>query len=385
MFVVGIGLVHVELLVLGECTLNCIAAHMSGRSSHEWDPEDDDGTENESSWDADADAEMPVLADNSDDEGASFEGWFDCEETNTDTSQGPKRNYHKSTGKLEAESRLGEMLVNKLLEGPWHATDICEIAYYVRCIGARSDSMVGKLSRAPGDPSRSNYSRHCKKTLKIHHDEHMKIQVAAFDKHEPDNRGKLDLAVRNIHEVINDEVADDPTLVEKLAKAVADRSLPDVYFEHPVATASSFTAFPILFYIDGVPTTKSDGVVGFWAYIGYRISDNRHLLCSIRKSRLCRCGCKGWCTLDAIWRWLLWSFIALATKVFPSSRVDRSLWGEDSKRQDLVGTPMVCAGACCGLKTDWMELGTSFWVSIMDESRITMLLVSLSHRGLAKP
>ena len=77
--------------------------------------------------------------------------------------------------------------------------------------GARGDSMVGKLSRAPGDPSRSNYSRHCKKALKIHHDEHMKIQVAAFDKHVPDNRGKMALAVRNVHEVINDEVADDPT------------------------------------------------------------------------------------------------------------------------------------------------------------------------------
>ena len=49
-----------------------------------------------------------------------------------------------------------------------------------------------------------------------------------------------------------------------LAEHVQKDMLPPVYTEHPVAVASGMKAQPIEIYIDGVPTTKKDGVLGIW-------------------------------------------------------------------------------------------------------------------------
>ena len=93
---------------------------MAGRSSCEWTGEDEEGSD--SSWVPD-DEEQHA---DPDDDDEVFDGWFDCEETHDANT---KKDYHKPVGRIEAESRLGDMLCKKLLEGPWDATDVCELAF----------------------------------------------------------------------------------------------------------------------------------------------------------------------------------------------------------------------------------------------------------------
>ena len=80
------------------------------------------------------------------------------------------------------------------------------------------------------------------------------------------------------YEALKQEMAESGSELElKLAKLVEDDMVPPVYTTHPVAIASNMKAPPIVLYVDGVPTTKKDGVVGFW--VDFLLSVKRHLVC----------------------------------------------------------------------------------------------------------
>eukprot|EP00959_Pyramimonas_sp_CCMP1952_P072204 1507955-Pyramimonas_sp.AAC.1 len=48
------------------------------------------------------------------------------------------------------------------------------------------------------------------------------------------------------------------------------------------------------------------------------VSGKRYLICSIRKSDVCRCGCKGFCSIGNIQRTIAWSFNCLADGIYPA-------------------------------------------------------------------
>jgi hypothetical protein len=56
-----------------------------------------------------------------------------------------------------------------------------------------------------------------------------------------------------------------------------------------------------LLYLDGVPYSLRrvgyDSVLVIW--LVNKVTQTRYLLCIVRKTTMCRCGCKGWCTLAA--------------------------------------------------------------------------------------
>ena len=99
--------------------------------------------------------------------------------------------------------------------------------------------------------------------------------------------------------------------------------LADCYLEHPVrlaAVAAGVPAYPLGLYLDGVQCWNRDGVIGF--YLWSMTTGIWHLLCVLQKSTLCRCGCRGWCSLWPVWQMLRWSFECLANGVYPQSRHD---------------------------------------------------------------
>ena len=134
-------------------------------------------------------------------------------------------------------------------------------------------------------------------------------------------------------------------------------TLPPVYTEHPVAVASSMQAQPLALYMDGVPTTKRDGVLGIWVY--FLLSDERHLCCVIKKSRLCKCGCRGWHSLFKIFLWLAWSLLTMATGDQPFGTWDQESF-TDAIRLGLVGSQLLFRAALCAIKGDWQEFCSTF-------------------------
>eukprot|EP00969_Alexandrium_andersonii_P151293 6689665-Alexandrium_andersonii.AAC.1 len=89
-------------------------------------------------------------------------------------------------------------------------------------------------------------------------------------------------------------------------------NLPPTFWKHPVYQAKKQQAYPVGYFSDAVPHTKKDSfIVFYWSCL---LGDTkRHMICSVRKADLCKCGCKGFCTLGAILRMIAWSFNALAS------------------------------------------------------------------------
>ena len=107
-------------------------------------------------------------------------------------------------------------------------------------------------------------------------------------------------------------------------------------------------------YMDGVPTTRRDGVFGVWVRL--LVSDKRHLCVVMQKSRLCRCGCRGWCTFFPIFHWLGCCCKAMGNGKFLDARPDGQPWlPSDSERLIRVGLQLAFIGACIYIKGDWAE------------------------------
>ena len=102
--------------------------------------------------------------------------------------------------------------------------------------------------------------------------------------------------VYNIFDVLAEEIASLENATETLRKTIAENQLPPVYFSHPVVVnaPAGTPVHPIAIYFDGVAFTRTDTVVSFYVYL--LLTGRRHHVCNLRKSELCKCGCKGWCS-----------------------------------------------------------------------------------------
>jgi hypothetical protein len=138
--------------------------------------------------------------------------------------------------------------------------------------------------------------------------------------------------------------------------------LPDSYWDHAAVVASQAAGeplpLPLSLYIDGVPFTKHESFLGFW--ILNVASGVRRVVALLRKGDLCRCGCRGWCSIFPIWQFLTWSLSSLAQGVFPSARHDAAPWPEtDAARQLVAGKPLGFRAVVVFVKGDWLEFSST--------------------------
>ena len=126
-----------------------------------------------------------------------------------------------------------------------------------------------------------------------------------------------------------------------MREAIETESLPTEYYHHPVVEnrAEDELILPLAFFIDAVPYSQVDSVVGFWVI--NMITNRRCLLATLRRCMLCRCGCRGWCSLFEMFTFINWSLQAIADRVLPTSRHGGDPWhASDAIRQRLGGTAM---------------------------------------------
>ena len=169
------------------------------------------------------------------------------------------------------------------------------------------------------------------------------------------------------HEQLAEEVAETPGLDERMAELTRAQEWSDDYYDHPVVVANpGQTVYPLALYLDGVAHTNVDNVLG--VTLTNLATGTRHLCITLRKSLLCRCGCRGWCTLRPTFEFVHWCISALAEGKFPESRHDQSAWGPaDEFRESLQGKRMGFKAALLDIKGDWSEfaksLGFQAWKS----------------------
>ena len=238
------------------------------------------------------------------------------------------------------------------------SNSVCILCFWMKAVGVGGS--VAELALGPGKQS-GKYRPHIRKALglDLKNADYRDLKVPCADKIDG-SRVYHTMPVVDPHVAFSRELADDPSLHEKLAADVAMHRLPPLYTEHPVAQAHSFTAFATFLYVDGTPTTKRDGVVGFWTYI--HGSTKRHLNAVVRKRRLCGCGCKGWCTFYVIFQWLHWSYMAMACGYYPSVDSVGNVFLDDLSSA-LAETELLVLACLCGIKGDWSEFTSTFGFS----------------------
>jgi hypothetical protein len=166
------------------------------------------------------------------------------------------------------------------------------------------------------------------------------------------------------HERLHKEVSESP---EILAQA-RDMVWPTSFEEHKVvraAPAGGPPVIPLAFYLDGAQYTKGGASVLIFVVCNL-VSGARHLVAVLKKKDMCKCGCRGWCSVRPIMQFLHWSFAALARGVFPVATHEGEPWPEtDEYRFSQAGKALVLTAAVQQVRGDWAEfshtLGFPTW------------------------
>jgi len=264
----------------------------------------------------------------------------------------------------EAGEELAGLLIHLRLQGTLSAKQACVLAHWAQAAGAAGP--VRDFACPPTLPS-GHYQRKLDGYLRIGPDdpEFYLLPVPGHDKAVAD-RTVHRLECVPPHEALARELAQDPGLLRRIPSAPAEGEWAENYRQHPVVLAAAGQpVLPLALYVDGVPFTVHDSFLGFWIY--NLITERRHLVAVLRKSQMCQCGCREWCSLFPVLCWLRWSLEILAAGRHPNARHDGSPWQpEDGSRQALAGSPLV-RGALVLLKGDWAEfcltLGFPTWGS----------------------
>jgi hypothetical protein len=254
----------------------------------------------------------------------------------------------------DASEYLLNFLFSLHYAGKLSAKSLCVISWYASLAGGAAP--LDKFGFRPDAPS-GHYQRHLDTVngikMKDQQEWRYTISIPGHAKHD-NSRKSHDIMVNVPHEVLHKEILEDSTILDNIAST----PWPPLYHSNPIVRTSETPVLPLALYLDGVPSTRRDGILGFWLY--NLISMKRHLICVLRKSHLCRCGCKSWCSLHPIWTFLLWSLRSIALGVFPSSRHDLVEWKDsDSARISRVGQELSFKGVLLQIKGDWAEFCSS--------------------------
>lgn len=268
-----------------------------------------------------------------------------------DESDGGSSSEDEPSTEAAATGEFLNALQALYLSSTISAMTFCIICYWAGLAGLA----VGQYGMAPGRSS-GNYKRHLDAILKVpdYKKQLYDLDIIGHRKHDL-SRAQHSLKVVPPHEALQEEISGNQTLAEQLAEAVASGSLPRAYQEHPLVLQSDpgTQIWPIGLYMDAVPYSHTDSVIGVW-FINM-ISNCRHLCLVIRKRVSCKCGCRGWCTWQPIFRFLAWSLRAGASGTYPSARHDSSPWApSDENRADWSGQAMAKI-ALVQVKGDWSE------------------------------
>ena len=257
-------------------------------------------------------------------------------------------------------------MIKLLMSSTISAMTFSVIMFYANKAGIKEARSYGVR---PGQHT-GNYSRKVKQALgwNKRSEDLYYIDLPGHSKHDLERTPQLMPvmpAFEQMNEDLKDAAGDRTQFRERLEQP---GGLPPNYWNHPIVQSRSEgeLVWPYAIYMDGVPYSHTDSVIGFW--ISNLITGKRYLIVTLRKRIICQCGCRGWCTIFGIMVYLRWEARILAAGVAPSERHDRRAWlPSDRKRATNAGTPMI-KGACLYIKGDWMEFASTMGMPTWSDS-----------------
>ena len=296
-------------------------------SSHSWE---DGGAARRHSWESDTESDSDRKS--------------DSEVDDTPTNAGD-----------EFVAHAAGLLHNRVL----NAKQFCIQMYWAGKAGVLEAVAFG----LPPDRPSGHYQRHLKSAMPHVFDDSVlyDFEMPCHGKHDLSRSVRTCWATLPYEEIALDMAK--PTFRTRLEERLRD--MPPVYWEHPLVRASGDQerVAPLALYLDGVPYSQTDSVIGYWLIC--MVTGKRYMAAVLRKRQMCQCGCRGWCSHHAVFLFLKWVLQVLAEAVFPSSRHDGPWRPRDSERSLMGGSTL--AYKCCvvHVKGDWAEyaatLGFPTW------------------------
>jgi hypothetical protein len=217
----------------------------------------------------------------------------------SDTDEDPETNPHA------AAAAFLDILVSMFMLSSISAQTFCTLCYWAAKAGMPGD--VNTYSKKPGSPS-GHYSRHLDDKLGFRDikKRQYKLNVPGMGRHDI-ARTSIPVHLMVPHECIDRELKSDVTIRIRCQEMAEAREFPPSYFDNPVVvTHGAGAVLPLGMFMDGVPYSLTDAVVGIWLF--NLVTGTRHLIGLIRKSVVCQCGCRGSDTWFPILLFLRWSF-----------------------------------------------------------------------------
>jgi hypothetical protein len=285
--------------------------------------------------------------------------WEHIDASDSDASEADP---YDDVGPDEAGEQFATFLVSLCLSGKLSAKSTCVLAWWAsragaigpcRDIGLRPDAATGHFQR------------------KIDKCTGMDEKIKDLYSFDIPGHARFDhsRSVRSIEAILPNEILATEVSHSNLLPLL-ERQPDDAiwrtpqYLEHLGKSAEPL--FPVDFYLDGVAFAKRDSALGFW--VTNLVSDVHHLIMVLRKSELCKCGCRGWCSIWQVFELLRHSFWNMLQGFWPVQRHDNKQWFEnDAARALRAGMSVGFRCMVVRLKGDWAEfchtLGFPSWSS----------------------
>ena len=297
--------------------------------------------------------ELPSFEDTEDDPGASDPEGSDADE------QRYQLNHHPTPE--EAGKELSSYLWQLKHRGLLKASHVCVIAWWASLAGACGPVMDMGYRPDVSEAGTGRYAEHLDRLWRKDFADKYLLSVPGFSRAFA-GRQSLSVPVHPPLELLKAEIRQTPNLAARVAEAINDHLLPPRFLEHPVYLSKPHGSpvHPVSLYIDGIPFTRHDGVIS--VTVTHLVTKVPHLVALLRKSQVCRCGCKGWCSIFILMTFLRWQFEALARGEHPVARHDGEPFGDEGAeavRASLAGTPLGFAIAVVFIKSDLMEYATT--------------------------
>ena len=205
---------------------------------------------------------------------------------------------------------LRQYLLDGYRKGRLTAKDVCTLSWHAQRAGAHG---VEDISLSPLQTG-GNFQSHLEQAVGLRSADSFYLASIPMWNHQDQQRSLEPFPFVLPHIIFRNCYIREPLLFDQLNLDHCD--VPPSWWDHPVFKSHGGDAFPVALYSDGVPHSKSDGFV-CW-YFSLVNSKQRHLVCTLRKSDVCRCGCKGNCSFGSIQRVIAWSMNQLASGQMPS-------------------------------------------------------------------
>ena len=321
---------------------------------HSWERDDSESDESSGkhSWERD---DEPTGS--SDEEGGGAE-WGDHESDQEASDEEDER----QAAEVDFLSLLGEL---------WCLSQISAEQYCTLCFLAAKGGLSEKVRQHGMPPNRhsGHYSRKCKKLFQMQPASTTQylLEMPGHDKNSL-SRTKFEVPVVPPHEIVHQAVAEHPEILEELQRKYDLGLLPPNYYSNPVVKESPTPPLPLSVYIDAAPYSLTDSCVAVW--LEELATGRRFVVAILRKRRVCKCGCRGWCSYWVLMDWLRTCFVALGEAKWPMQRHDGKKWGpQDRLRAEKAGSELSTRGVLVQLRGDWQEfcerLGLPTWASAM--------------------